>query len=210
MTRDANSSDAPDASGTPSSGWEATPPLARRSQLIRLFVEHWGVMARSWGINATMGELFALLYITGQSWNADDLCRELRVSRGNVSMNLRELIGWGLVHREHHPGERREFFRAESDVWTLVRRILAERKRRELDPTLQMLTEALDDEGSLLIDPGEYQALNAILQRLQNLKAVTDLAETTAQQLLELDRLDPEQIGALVRLLKGLSTSGDA
>src|ERR1700712_1903560 len=99
-------------------------------ELVRQFVEHWGVMARSWGINATMGELFALLYVTGADWTADDLRERLRVSRGNVSMNLRELIAWGVVHKVHRQGERREFFRAETDVWTLFRRILEERKRR--------------------------------------------------------------------------------
>src|ERR687893_2974001 len=107
--------------------------------VVRQFVEHWGVMARSWGINSTMGELFALLYISGMDWTADALCRWLRISRGNVSMNLRELISWGVVHKTHRQGHRREYYRAESDVWTLFRRILTERKRRELDPTLVVL-----------------------------------------------------------------------
>src|SRR5512135_2685520 len=97
------------------------------------------MMARAWGINATMGELFALLYLSGEDWTADALREWLQVSRGNVSMNLRELLSWGVVHKVHRPGERREFFRAESDVWTLFRRILSERKRRELDPTLHVL-----------------------------------------------------------------------
>src|SRR5690348_4979597 len=101
----------------------------RSDEVVRQFVEHWGMMARSWGINATMGELFALLYITGSDWTADMLREWLDVSRGNVSMNLRELISWGLVHKTHRPGERREFYRAETDVWTLFRRILNERKR---------------------------------------------------------------------------------
>ncbi|MDX2035919.1 MAG: transcriptional regulator [Isosphaeraceae bacterium] len=112
-------------------------------EVICRFVEHWGVMARSWGINATMGELFALLYITGDDWTADDLRERLRVSRGNVSMNLRELIAWGVIHKVHRPGERREYFRAEIDVWTLFRHILTERKRRELDPTLLLLERAV-------------------------------------------------------------------
>ena len=110
--------------------------------VVREFVEHWGLMARSWGINATMGELFALLYITGGDWTADDLRKRLDISRGNVSMNLRELMAWGVVHRVHRTGERREFYRAESDVWILFRRILTERKRRELDPTLGVLDRA--------------------------------------------------------------------
>src|SRR4051794_5498719 len=91
--------------------------------VIHDFVEHWGMMARSWGINASMGELFALLYITGTDWTADALRERLRVSRANVSMNLRELMAWGVVHKVHRQGERREYFRAESEVWTLFRRI---------------------------------------------------------------------------------------
>src|SRR5438093_10956514 len=115
----------PAAAGIP-----AVAPSASED-VVRQFVEHWGVMARSWGINATMGELFALLYITGTDWTADALRERLRVSRGNVSMNLRELIAWGVVHKVHRQGERREFFRAEANVWTLFRRILGERKRSE-------------------------------------------------------------------------------
>ena len=89
-----------------------------------------------------MGELFALLYITGTEWTADDLRNWLGVSRGNVSMNLRELLSWGVVHKVHRAGERRELFRAETDVWTLFRKILSERKRRELDPSLSVLDRA--------------------------------------------------------------------
>ena len=81
-----------------------------------------------------MGELFALLYITGTEWTAEELRSWLHVSRGNVSMNLRELLAWGVVRKVHRPGERRELYRAETEVWTLFRRILKERKRRELDP----------------------------------------------------------------------------
>ena len=120
---------------------KSTEPLQNThpDDVVRDFVEHWGVMARSWGINASMGELFALLYVTGSDWTADDLRERLRISRANVSMNLRELMGWGVVHKVHRRGERREFYRAETDVWTLFRRILVERKRRELDPTLVVL-----------------------------------------------------------------------
>src|SRR6516165_2482937 len=113
--------------------------LTRAEPLIKQFVEHWGLMARAWGINASMGELFALLYLTGTDWTAEDLRRWLGVSRGNVSMNLRELLSWGVVLKVHRAGERRELFRAETDVWTLFRKILRERKRRELDPSLLVL-----------------------------------------------------------------------
>src|SRR3954453_13306894 len=127
-------SEAGDDEGVPPTG-----AAGRSDDATRRFVEHWGMMARSWGINATMGELFALLYITGTDWTADALRERLQVSRGNVSMNLRELMGWGVVHKVHRQGQRREFYRAETDVWVLFRRILQERKRRELDPTLIVL-----------------------------------------------------------------------
>src|SRR3954467_5297831 len=125
--------------GDPSPTEATLPDDPPTAEVIRQFVEHWGVMARSWGINSTMGELFALLYITGTDWTADELRARLRVSRGNVSMNLRELIAWGVVHKVHRQGQRREYYRAETEVWTLFRRILTERKRRELDPTLRVL-----------------------------------------------------------------------
>jgi HTH-type transcriptional regulator, glycine betaine synthesis regulator len=90
-------------------------PSPFSESLIRDFVAHWGLMARTWGINSSMGELFALLYITGTDWTADELRTRLAVSRGNVSMNLRELLAWGVVHKVHRHGERRELFRAELD-----------------------------------------------------------------------------------------------
>lgn len=153
--------------------------------LIRQFVEHWGVMARSWGINATMGELFALLYVTGSDWTADELRERLRVSRGNVSMNLRELIAWGVVHKVHRQGERREFYRSEADVWTLFRRILSERKRRELDPTLTVLDRAA---RSVQDDPHRRD----ICERILALREFFALIDTLASRLLalEADELD--------------------
>ncbi|APW59641.1 GbsR/MarR family transcriptional regulator [Paludisphaera borealis] len=138
--------------------------------LIRKFVEHWGMMARAWGINATMGELFALLYITGDDWTAEDLRSWLKVSRGNVSMNLRELLAWGVVRKSHRAGERRELYRAETDVWTLFRRILTERKRRELDPTLTVL----DSLVQLSEDDPELGELRARVEPLRQFFGMID------------------------------------
>ncbi len=106
-------------------------------------------MARLWGINATMAELFALMYISGGDWSADELQERLRISRGNVSMNLRELLAWGVVHKSHRHGERREFFRAETDVWMIFRRIITERTRREVEPTRELLATTVEEAGSL-------------------------------------------------------------
>jgi DNA-binding transcriptional regulator GbsR (MarR family) len=166
--------------------------------LIRQFVEHWGVMARSWGINATMGELFALLYITGDDWTAEDLRERLRVSRGNVSMNLRELITWGVVHKVHRQGERREYYRAERDVWTLFRRILRERKRRELDPTLVVLERSV-----AMVGDGPDQL--AMRSRIHDLQGFFALINTLAQRLLE---LEPEDLDDLRVLLDALRPPG--
>jgi len=161
--------------------------------LIREFVEHWGMMARSWGINATMGELFALLYISGIEWSAEGLCDRLQVSRGNVSMNLRELMAWGVVHKIHRQGERREFYRAETDVWTLFRRILSERKRRELDPTLLVLARSVQ---RVREDP----TLANLQERLAALQNFFSLIDALAARLMTLENDDVDIIRQLFDL----------
>jgi DNA-binding transcriptional regulator GbsR (MarR family) len=148
-------------------------------------------MARSWGINSTMGELFALLYITGTDWTADALKDRLDVSRANVSMNLRELIAWGVVHKSHRQGQRRELYRAETDVWTLFRRILGERKRRELDPTLAALERCVQT----IRDEPKLAGLEGRVSSLQQFFALIDMLAT---KLLTLDTEDVEQLGQLL------------
>ena len=160
-------------------GHATSQPSPRSDSLVREFVAHWGLMARTWGINSSMGELFALLYITGTDWTADDLRSWLEVSRGNVSMNLRELLSWGVVHKVHRPGERRELFRAETDVWTLFRRILTERKRRELDPSLRVLDRAVMLAGA---DPD----LADMKARVESLRQFFGLIDSLAVRLLSM------------------------
>jgi DNA-binding transcriptional regulator GbsR (MarR family) len=141
---------------------------------VRDFVEHWGLMARSWGINPTMGELFALLYITGTDWTAEELQQRLGISRGNISMNLRELMHWGIVHRSHRAGDRRDFFRAEPNIWVLFQRIFAERKRRELDPTLQLLernSDSTPEDPRLAPARDRIQSLLVFCRRIDTLAA---------------------------------------
>jgi DNA-binding transcriptional regulator GbsR (MarR family) len=179
------------------------PGPGRRGEAVRQFVEHWGMMARSWGINASMGELFALLYITGDEWTADSLKEWLDVSRGNVSMNLRELMTWGVVHKVHRQGERREFYRAEADVWTLFRRILSERKRRELDPTLVVLERTvrlIEHEAGAGSGPGlGTDADPARLERIASLRRFFALINDLAVRLL---RLEPDELEALLCLFE--------
>ena len=167
--------------------------LGEGDEVVRQFVEHWGVMARSWGINATMGELFALLYISGTDWTADALRQWLRISRGNVSMNLRELISWGVVHKTHRQGHRREFYRAEADVWVLFRRILTERKRRELDPTLVVLERTV---RMIEADPAELP----LRERVVALRQFFGRIDALASRLLLLQRDDLEDLQHLLGL----------
>jgi HTH-type transcriptional regulator, glycine betaine synthesis regulator len=161
---------------------------SRSGEVIRQFVEHWGMMARAWGINPTMGELFALLYITGTDWTAEELRQWLRVSRGNVSMNLRELMAWGVVRKLHRPGERRELYRAETEVWTLFRRILKERKRRELDPTLTVLDRIFQ------LSETEPE-LHDLKSRVESLRQFFGLVDGLASRLLSLDENEMSDLG---------------
>lgn len=139
-----------------------------------------------------MGELFALLYITGTEWTADNLRNWLGVLRGNVSMNLRELLSWGVVHKVHRPGERRELFRAETDVWTLFRKILSERKRRELDPSLGVLDRAFKlAEG----DPVLWE----LKGRIDSLRAFFRLIEAMAVHLLSSPSVDLPAFSRMMR-----------
>lgn len=176
------------------------PESPAETEVIRQFVEHWGMMARSWGINPTMGELFALLFITGDDWTADGLRARLKVSRGNVSMNLRELIAWGVVHKVHRQGERREYFRAETDVWTLFRRILLERKRRELDPTLLVLDRSVE---RIEQDP---ELAPRYLDRIGALRRFFALINALAARV---DGLDSSELDDLVLLLGPVEDLGE-
>jgi len=161
---------------------------SRADSVVRQFVEHWGMMARAWGINPTMGELFALLYITGTDWTAEELRSWLHISRGNVSMNLRELMAWGVVRKLHRPGERRELYQAETEVWTLFRRILKERKRRELDPTLTVL--------DLIFRLSESEpALRDLKSRVEPLRQFFGLIDALAVRLLSLEPQEMADLG---------------
>lgn len=105
------------------------------------FIEAWGRLAGSWSIPPAMAQVHALLLIAPEPLTADQIKDELDISSGNVSMNLRALIEWGLVYRESLDGERKDYFVAEKEMWTVVRQIIINRKKRELEPLLQLLDE---------------------------------------------------------------------
>ena len=102
-------------------------------------IQTWGQLSTEWGISRTMGQIHALLMISPDPMTTDQIIKELGISRGSVSMNLRSLIEWGVVYKAFVPGDRKEFFTSEKDAWKMALQIARERKRRELDPMIQSL-----------------------------------------------------------------------
>ena len=111
------------------------------------FISSWGAFGTHWGINRTMAQIHALLLVSADPLTQDDIMEQLNISRGNVNMNTRDLISWGLVDRVLIPGERKEFFSAEKDIWKVATQIIRERKKRELDPMLKLLGQLEQVEG---------------------------------------------------------------
>jgi DNA-binding transcriptional regulator GbsR (MarR family) len=109
------------------------------------FVLHWGEMGTRWGINRTVAQIHALLYLSPKPLHAEEIAETLGVARSNVSNSLKELQGWGIVKISHVLGDRRDHFESMKDVWEMFRIIINERKKREADPTLQMLRECVSD-----------------------------------------------------------------
>jgi len=125
------------------------------------FVESWGSMGALWGINRSMARIHALLLATREPLGLEELTDELEMSRGNASMCLKELRHWGVVRRIHLTGERRDFYIAEEDIWSMLFRIASERKKREFDPALAALRQVLDS-----TEPGD----DLVQERLEELE----------------------------------------
>ena len=111
------------------------------------FIQAWGTLGTSWGINKAMAQIHALLLISPNSLSTEEIMEELQISRGNVNMNVRALMDWGVVEKEYKFGERKEYFKSGKDVWELARRISRERKRREIEPILRVLEQVKRVEG---------------------------------------------------------------
>lgn len=111
------------------------------------FIQNWGVLGTQWGINRTMAQIHALLLISTEPLSAEDIMAQLQISRGNTNMNVRELMDWGIVEKVLKPGERKEFFSAEKDIWVVAMKIIKERKRREVEPILNALDQLKDVEA---------------------------------------------------------------
>ncbi|HHG86192.1 MAG TPA: transcriptional regulator [Bacteroidetes bacterium] len=119
------------------------------------FISSWGTLGSAWGINRTMAQIHSLLLVSNTPLSAEEIMAQLQISRGNANMNLRALIDWGLVYREHKSGERKEFFVAEKDIWEVARRVMVERKRREIEPIIRVLEEV----GKIDADPSREDVI---------------------------------------------------
>ncbi len=105
------------------------------------FIQAWGTLGTKWGINRTMAQVHALLLVSPDALSATEIMEQLNISRGNANMNLRALIDWGLIMKELKPGDRKEYFFAEKDIWKMSKLILIQRKKKELEPIMRVLEE---------------------------------------------------------------------
>lgn len=167
-----------------------SPAVPRLPAVTERFVLHWGEMGSRWGVNRTMSQIHALLFITGRPMNADELCEQLGVARSNVSTSLRELQGWGLVKVVHLLSDRRDHFETSGDVWDLLRIIVRGRKQREFDPTVQALRDCL-------AHPELDRETELGRRRIQETLA---LMETLSVWVDEMLRLPPETLVKLMKL----------
>jgi len=158
--------------------------------LIESFVAHFGEMGSRWGVNRTVSQIYALLFVSVEPLHADEIGTTLGISRSNVSMSLRELESWQLVRLSRKPGDRREYYGVLGSVWDIFRAVAAERRRREVEPTLSMLRHALLEKPGT---PSEQYAL-------EQMREMYDLAELASNWFDELQRLSPESMLQLMRM----------
>ncbi|MBI5246096.1 MAG: helix-turn-helix domain-containing protein [Elusimicrobia bacterium] len=132
------------------------------------FVRTWGEMASCWGINKTMARIHALLIAADAALSTDEIMERLEISRGNANMNLRALVDWGLIRRVSVGSERREYFQADQDIWSMGCRIARERKKREIEPVIVALEECLKESG----DPRFNKKISELLELVKTVDSV--------------------------------------
>jgi DNA-binding transcriptional regulator GbsR (MarR family) len=165
-------------------------PAVTMSPITERFVLHWGEMGVRWGVNRTVSQIHALLFVNGVPLTAEDIAETLGVARSNVSNSLRELQNWNLVRITHILGDRRDFFETSTDPWVLMRVIVRERKLREFDPTVQMLSSTIND-PEFAKEPPERQ------QRVRDTHALMHSLGSWVDDML---RLEPSVLTKLLKL----------
>jgi DNA-binding transcriptional regulator GbsR (MarR family) len=173
------------------------------SPALSKFVLHWGEMGTRWGVNRTVAQIHALLYIAGRPMPAEEIADTLGVARSNVSNSLRELQSWNLARLVHRPGDRRDHFETPYDVWELLRVIVKERQRREVAPTVQVLNELLDD-------PALHQESPEVRRRIRDTRELLQTLTAWSDEMLRLDTGTLSQVlklGAKIKKLIGRKES---
>ena len=163
------------------------------------FVLHWGEMGARWGVNRTVAQIHALLYLTGRPMHADELCEALVVARSNVSTSLRELQNWGLVRLVHLSDDRRDHYETSTHVWELMRTIVRERQRGEIAPTIGVLHE-------LLGDPALRKEPAAVQRRMEETLELLETLTAWSDEMLKLDTatlMKVLKLGARIKKLLG-------
>ena len=164
--------------------------MSTMTPLVRSFVGHFGEMGSRWGINRTVGQIYALIFVAPTPLHADEIAETLEFSRSNVSMGLKELQSWRLVKLRHLPGDRREYFEAPTDAWEIFQTLAEERRRREIEPTLSMLRNALLEDATTDED--------RIAQ--QRMKGMHDLIELMTNWFDDVQRLDQQTLSQLMKM----------
>ena len=165
------------------------------SEARQQFIASWGAFGTHWGINRTMAQVHALLLISPDPLTQDDVMEQLSVSRGNANMNIRELIDWGLVDRVIVPGERKEYFSAEKDIWKVATQIVKERKKRELDPMLKLINQLSVVEGDK-----KDKETKAFLDTINGIKKFGEQADRTLDTMIKSE--ESWFLSAMLKLFK--------
>ena len=160
------------------------------SPTLSRFVLHWGEMGARWGVNRSVAQIHALLYIAGRPMHADEIVETLAIARSNVSTSLRELQGWSLVRLIHLSGDRRDHYETSTHVWKLMRTIVRERQKREITPTVGILQQ-------LLAEPAMRQEPVEVKRRIEE---TLELLETLTAWSEEMLKLDTETLSQVLRL----------
>ncbi len=134
----------------------------------REFIQAWGSLGSSWGINKVMAQIHAVLIVAPNPMSTDDIMEALQISRGNANMSVRALIDWGIVHKQFVPGDRKEYFVAEKNVYTLSNQIAKERKKRELEPILNLFEKLEQTEKEESEDYKEFMKVTKNLKTFSN------------------------------------------
>lgn len=159
------------------------------------FINAWGTLGTSWGINRTMAQVHALLLVSPDALSAEEIMDQLNISRGNANMNIRTLIDWGLVFKEIIPGERKEFFVAEKDIWKVFKQIAKERRKRELEPIFKVLEAVKNVEGDK-----RDRNVKAFVDSIEEIERFTKKADKTLETMIKAD--ENWLIGSFMKMMK--------